>query len=113
MASGLDRDKNGGVILLYIRGDIPLKLLSVKNHIETFFVEINLHKEKRLSGCSYNQKKALIVNHMAGLSDNIDIYTLTALEFQHFLLRQIKCRGNYMKIHFASALPRQCFCRGW
>ena len=22
-------------------------------------------------------------------------------------------RGNYMKIHFASAFPRQCFCRGW
>ena len=36
-----------------------------------------------------------------------------ALEFQHFLPRQIKCRGNYMKIHFALALPRQCFCRGW
>ena len=22
-------------------------------------------------------------------------------------------RGNYMKIHFASAFPRQCFCWGW
>ena len=39
--------------------------------------------------------------------------TITALEFQHFLLRQIKCRGNYMKIHFASAFPRQYSCRGW
>ena len=28
----------------------------------------------------------------------------SALEFQHFLPRQIQCRGNYMKIHFASAL---------
>ena len=37
---------------------------------------------------------------------------LPALEFQHFLPRQIKCRGNYMKIHFASALPLQYFCRG-
>ena len=27
--------------------------------------------------------------------------------------RQIKCRGNYMNIHFASAFPRQCFCRDW
>ena len=35
------------------------------------------------------------------------------LKFQHFLLRQIKCRGNYMKIHFASAFPWQCFCQGW
>ena len=30
-----------------------------------------------------------------------------------FLLQQIKCQGNYMKIHFASAFPRQCFCWGW
>ena len=39
--------------------------------------------------------------------------TKTAFEFQHFLLRQIRCRGNYMKIHFAPAFPRQYFCRGW
>ena len=36
---------------------------------------------------------------------------LAALEFQHFLPWQIKCWGNYMKIHFASALPWQCFCQ--
>ena len=24
-----------------------------------------------------------------------------------------KCQGNYMKIHFALALPQQCFCWGW
>ena len=33
--------------------------------------------------------------------------------FSVFLQRQIKCWGNYMKIHFASALPWQCFCWGW
>ena len=36
-----------------------------------------------------------------------------ALKFQHFLSWQIKCRGSYMKIHFALALPQQCFCQGW
>ena len=30
-----------------------------------------------------------------------------ALKFNHFLLRQIKLRGNYMEIHYASTLPRQ------
>ena len=39
--------------------------------------------------------------------------SIQALEFQHFPLRQIKCRGNIMKINFASALPRQFFSRGW
>ena len=37
----------------------------------------------------------------------------TALEFQHFLPRQIKCQGNYMKKNFALALPQQCFWQGW
>ena len=36
-----------------------------------------------------------------------------ALKFNHFLLRQIKLRGNYMEIHYASTFPRQCFCQGW
>ena len=37
----------------------------------------------------------------------------SALKFQHFLSWQIKCQGNYMKIHSASAFPQQCFCWGW
>ena len=35
------------------------------------------------------------------------------LKFQHFLLQQIKCWGNYMKMYFASTFPPQCFCRDW
>ena len=35
-----------------------------------------------------------------------------ALKFQHFLLWQIKCQGNFIKIHFALAFPQQCFCWG-
>ena len=38
---------------------------------------------------------------------------VTAIEFQHFLPRQIKCQGNYMKKIFALALPQQCFWQGW
>ena len=36
-----------------------------------------------------------------------------ALEFQHFLLWHMKCWGNYLKMHFALAFPRQCFCWDW
>ena len=71
----LDGARNGGGILLYIREDIPLKLLAIENITEAFFVEINLHKKKCLISCSYNPNKALIANHMAVLSKNIDIYT--------------------------------------
>ena len=41
----LDRDNNGGGIMLFVREDISCKLLSVENHpMENFYVEINLRK---------------------------------------------------------------------
>ena len=35
----IDRDRNGSGILLYIRENIPSKLLTIENIIEVFFVE--------------------------------------------------------------------------
>ena len=70
-----DRDGNGGGILLFTREDIPSKLLPMNNNTEGFFVEINLcNKKKWLLSWSYNPKKALISNHLAELSKNIDLY---------------------------------------
>ena len=40
-----DRNGNGGGILLYIREDIPSKLILTKMTIEGFFVKINLSKK--------------------------------------------------------------------
>ena len=43
----LDCDNNGGGIMLFVREDIPCKLLSTENHpMEGFHVEINLRKTK-------------------------------------------------------------------
>ena len=70
-----DRYGNGGAILLFIKEDIPSKLLPMNNDIEGFFVEINLrNKKKCLLSYSYNPKKVLISNHLAELSKNIDLY---------------------------------------
>ena len=57
----LDRNAHGGGILLYVREDIPSKLLLVEeNPIEGFFVEISLrNKKKWLISCSYNPKNLL------------------------------------------------------
>ena len=41
-----DKSSNGGGILLYIREDIPSKLIFTKMTIEEFFVEINFRKKK-------------------------------------------------------------------
>ena len=42
-----DRNGSGGGILLYIREDIPSKLLSMNKNIQGFFSEINLRNMKK------------------------------------------------------------------
>ena len=64
----LDRNQTGGGLLLYVREDIPCKIL--KEHtpekpIENLFVEINLRSRKwLLSSCSCNPKTNLIADHL-------------------------------------------------
>ena len=73
----LDRNYNGGGIILYIREDIPSKHLSVeKNLTEAILGEINLrNKKKWLISCFYNPKRASIANHISVLNKSTDIYT--------------------------------------
>ena len=76
----LDRDSNGGGIMLYVREDIPSNLLATdeKNHIESFYVEQNLRDEKWLiSSCSYNPNKSMICNHLDALSTYLDLHSTT------------------------------------
>ena len=42
----LDRNSNGGGILLYVREDIPSTLLNTELLIEGFCIEINIRKKK-------------------------------------------------------------------
>ena len=53
-------------ITLYIREDIPSRIVSVDcSPIESFFVEIKLQKKKQwLNFCSYNPKKDLITQYL-------------------------------------------------
>ena len=51
----LDRDSNGSGIISYVREDISSKLIAIENKpMESFFVELNLHKDKWFINCSYN-----------------------------------------------------------
>ena len=69
-----DRNINGGGIMLYVREDIPTKLLIHDfPGVESFFVEINLHKKKWLINCSYNPHKSNIINHINIISRLLDI----------------------------------------
>ena len=71
-----DRNKNGGGILLYVREDIPTKILSHDfPSAESFFVEIILHKKKWLINCSYNPNKNNIKNHLEVISKALDAFS--------------------------------------
>ena len=62
----LDCCSNGGV-LLYIREDIPSRLLTKQKppeNIECLFVENNIRKKKCLLCCSYNPLKDNISNDL-------------------------------------------------
>ena len=78
-----DRNGKGGEILLYMRDDIPPKLIERKVTIEGLFVEINLRKKKWLLCCSYNPKKSLISNHLKEIGNNLD---LLSSKYDNYLL---------------------------
>ena len=60
----LDRNGNGGGMLLWLRGDIPSTLLNSDISIESFYIEMNIRKRKWLLVCMYNLNKILISNHL-------------------------------------------------
>ena len=71
-----DRNKSGGGILLYVREDIPTKILRHDfPSAESFFVEIILHKKKWLINCSYNPHKNNIKHHLETLSRTLDTFS--------------------------------------
>ena len=74
----LDRNQNGGGIMLYIREDIPSKSLTeMKNDNETenIFIEINLRSKKWLISGSYNPKLSHIKNHLQEIGKGLQYYS--------------------------------------
>ena len=80
----LDRNSNGGGILLYVREDIPSLLLNTELLIEGFCIEINIRKKKWLLVCTYNPNKDLILNHLKEIGENLDNYSS---KYGNFILR--------------------------
>ena len=61
----IERNCHGGGIMLYLRADIPSKILSTELvPMEGFYVEINLQKKKWLLCCSYNPNKDTTKSHI-------------------------------------------------
>ena len=80
----LDRNENGGGIMLPSREGIPIKLLSSYiAPIESFYVEINLRRKKWLLNCSYNPDKSNTSMHLLALRENLDLYST---KYQNFVI---------------------------
>ena len=69
-----DRNSHGGGILVYVREDIPCKLIPMKNcSIEGFFIELNLKSKTWLISCSYNPHQNSISHHLNSIGKNLDL----------------------------------------
>ena len=70
----LDRTSHRGGILLFVREDIPYKIIKTDCNadFEGVFVEINLRKKKWLLCCSYNPHKSNIANHLKNICNTLD-----------------------------------------
>ena len=69
----LDRNRNGEGIMLFIRHDIPAKVVSADDWpIESFYVELHSRNKKWLLNCSYNPKHSSIESHLDSLSKSIN-----------------------------------------
>ena len=71
----LDRNRNGGGVIIYIREDIPSKQINnfkIHDDIENIFIEVNLYKTKWLMcGCYHppNQNDQYFFNNLGNALD--------------------------------------------
>ena len=69
-----DRNSRGVGILLFIRKDIPAKIISTTplKDFEEIFAKLTFRKKKILLCCSYNPHKILTSNHPSFLEKILD-----------------------------------------
>ena len=82
----IDRTAHGGGLMLFVREDIPSKLLPNINpscNIENIFVEINLRSKKWLISGSYNPNVSHIQNHTINLGKNLNFYSS---KYENFII---------------------------
>ena len=90
----LDRNEYGSGILVYVREDIPSKLIPMQSSsIEDFLIELNLRCKKWLLSCSYNSHRSLISEHLSIIGKNLDL--LSAIYDKIFLMGDFNAEPPY------------------
>ena len=68
----LDWNCHGGGILVYIREDIPSKLIEMKSSSESISIELKLRRKKWLVNCPYNANNSDICDHLRSLGKSLN-----------------------------------------
>ena len=80
----LDRNSNGGDILVYFKNNIITKSLKTINlSIEAVFIEINLRSKKWLLCFTYNRNKSLLERHLNQIQAQLEIF---CKNYEHLLI---------------------------
>ena len=71
----LDRNRNGGGKMLFVRNDIPSKKISIEKLLtESFLIELYLRKKRWLISYSYNPNNGNIESHLDTVSKSLDMH---------------------------------------
>ena len=98
-----DRNAHGGGIMIFVREDIPCKMLKAKyidQSIEAIFFELNLRKEKWLVMGGYNPKKEHTTHFLYEISKEMDFHLNT---YENLLLT-----GDFNAIKSDPSLKEFC-----
>ena len=68
----LDWNCHRGGILVYVREDIPSKLIEMKSSFESISIELKLRRKKWLVNCSYNANNSDICDHLRSLGKSLN-----------------------------------------
>ena len=116
----LDRNRSGGGLIIYVREDIPSKLLNKHNftaNIEGLFIEINLRKTKLLLFGTYHSTHPIYgtndENYFKEVGQALDIYC----NYEIFLLagdfnieENENCLNDFLSDYNAKNLVKENTC---
>ena len=68
----LDWHSHGWGILVYVRENIPSKLIEMNSSVESISIELNLREKKWLVNCPYNANNSNICDHLRSLRKSLD-----------------------------------------
>ena len=69
--------------MVFVREDVPSRVLSLNKFIEPLFIELNFRKKKLLLCCTYNPNRNNISSHLDLLRRSLDLYST---EYEHFII---------------------------